>query len=161
MALHRSRLLALEAELGSATARLRESLANLESAKIVAPRDGYVVRRLAQVGTAIEAGQPAIAVLFKGEYWVEALFEESALIGINPGDVARITLPALPNQTFSGVVDSVGLTSDVRTPNGDQLESPRPRISQTTKLGVRVRFDQTPDVIQPGLSAQVVIDAGP
>lgn len=149
-----------EAELLAAQARVTRAEAELESAAIRAPERGAVVRRIVEPGGAVEAGRPAIAMWLGDELWVEAWIDEDDLGFVRRGDTAAVTLNAFPGREFAGVVDRVGLATDLEQPDS---ALPHPRFSRMRSapvLGVRIRLDEPPPNLVPGLSARVAIKKG-
>jgi multidrug resistance efflux pump len=152
-----SRIAVLEADLRAAQARLAAAEADLESAAIRAPTDGAIVRRIVQPGSAIEAGQPVISMWLGDDLWVESWIDEEELGSVRVGSEATVTFHALPGQEFSGTVERIGLATDLEIP---EEEVPQPRFSRmrgAPVVGVRIRLDDQPSNLMPGLSAVVAI----
>lgn len=149
-----------EAELLAAQARVSRAEAELESAAIRAPQRGAVVRRIVQPGAAVEAGKPAIALWLGDELWVEAWIDEDDLGFVRQGSRATVTLNAFPGREFAGVVDRVGLATDLEQPDS-ALPHPRfARMRSAPVLGIRIRLADPPQHLVPGLSARVAIKKG-
>jgi len=147
----------LEAELLRAKARLGRAEADLDSVSIRAPEDGSIVRRIAQPGGSVEAGQPIIVMRLGEDVWVEAWVDEDDIGSVSLGSVATVTFHSLPGREFTGVVDQIGLTTDLEVPASDV---PRPRFSRMRSapvVGMRIRLEQPPPELVPGLSAVVAI----
>jgi multidrug resistance efflux pump len=152
-----SRIAVLEADLRAAQARLAAAEADLESASIRAPTDGAIVRRIVQPGSAIEAGQPVISMWLGDDLWVESWIDEEELGSVRVGSEATVTFHALPGQEFSGTVERIGLATDLEIP---EEEVPQPRFSRmrgAPVVSVRIRLDEQPSNLLPGLSAVVAI----
>ena len=150
----------LEADLRAAEARLARAEADLESAAIRAPGDGAIVRRIMQPGSAVEAGQPMISMWLGDDLWVESWVDEEALGSIRRGSAATVTFHALPGREFSGRVERIGLATDLEIPEADV---PQPRFSRMRSapvVSVRIRLDEQPADLLPGLSAVVAIEKG-
>jgi multidrug resistance efflux pump len=155
--IRRSRIAVLEADLRAAQARLARAEADLESAAIRAPSEGAIVRRIVQPGGAIEAGQPVISMWLGDDLWVESWVDEEELGSIGVGSEATVTFHALPGEEFSGTVERIGLATDLEIP---QDEVPQPRFSRmrgAPVVSVRIRLDERPVDLLPGLSAVVAI----
>jgi membrane fusion protein (multidrug efflux system) len=155
-----SRITVLEADLRAAQARLARAEADLESASIRAPSDGAIVRRIMQPGGAIEAGQPVISMWLGDDLWVESWIEEEELGSVHVGSKATVTFHALPGEEFSGTVERIGLATDLEIPDA---EVPQPRFSRmrgAPVVSVRIRLDERPVDLLPGLSAVVAIQKG-
>ena len=72
---------------GAERAALQEQKANL---RLLAPKAGLVVRRLAEPGTTVVAGQAVIEVVDPTELWINARFDQTRAGGIAAGLPARI-----------------------------------------------------------------------
>jgi multidrug resistance efflux pump len=155
--IRRSRIAVLEADLRAAQARLSRAEADLESAAIRAPSDGAIVRRIVQPGGAIEAGQPVISMWLGDDLWVESWIDEEQLGSIRVGNQATVTFHALPGREFTGRVERIGLATDLEIPDE---EVPQPRFTRmrgAPVVSVRIRLDEQPADLLPGLSAVVSI----
>lgn len=96
-----------QASLEKAEARLEQAKLNLNYTKIVAPVDGIVMQRSAQVGARVTAGQQLLTISQIGHLWVTANFKETQLLHMRPGQRATIHVDAL-DRDFKGVVKAIG-----------------------------------------------------
>jgi membrane fusion protein (multidrug efflux system) len=147
----------LEAELLRARARLTRAEANLDGALIRAPEDGAIVRRIIQPGGSVDVGQPIIAMWLGQDVWVEAWIDEDDIGAVSLGSEASVTFHSFPGREFVGVVDKIGLATDLEIP---ESEVPQPRFSRmrgAPVVGVRIRLTDPPLDLLPGLSAVVAI----
>jgi membrane fusion protein (multidrug efflux system) len=82
---------------------------NLGYTKIVAPAEGYVTKRSAEVGNQIQAGQPLLAVvpLAQEKIWVTANYKETELKDVRPGQKVEFKVDTYPGKTFRGRVNSI------------------------------------------------------
>ncbi len=148
----------LEADLARARARLMRVEADLDGAAIRAPQDGAILRRIIQPGGSVEVGQPIISMWLGEDVWVEAWIDEEDIGKVKLGVAATVTLHSYPGQEFSGVVDKIGLATDLEMPDSDV---PRPRFARmrgAPVVGVRIKLDDPPSDMLPGLSAVVAIE---
>jgi multidrug resistance efflux pump len=152
-------LAVLEANLAAAQARLNRAIADLESAAIRAPQAGAIIRRIVQPGASVIAGQPVISMWLGEELWVEAWIEEEDLRHVKTGNRATVTFHSLPGQ-FTGRVARVNLSTDMEVPESDVPQPRSSRLSSAPVLGVRIRLDELPPDLVPGLSAVVAIETG-
>lgn len=101
--------------------RIRQEEANLEGARhdltkvrMVSPLDGIVTRRnielgeTAVVGTMNNAGTVLLTIADMSIIETEIEVDETDIPFIRVGQTARVTIDALPNQTFTGRVTEVG-----------------------------------------------------
>lgn len=158
--LRQQRIGALEANLRAAQARLARAEANLDAALIRAPADGVVLRWQVKPGGAVRIGRPVVSMSFGEDVWIEAWIDEDRIHRVVPGSEATVSLPSYPGQQLAGVVQSIGLTTDIEQPT-DAVPVPREsRMRSAPVVGVVVRLDEPPPTLLPGLSAKVSIRNG-
>jgi membrane fusion protein (multidrug efflux system) len=97
-----------EAQAARAKASLDQAELNLSYTKIVAPVDGVVGNRNAQVGQNVQVGQEMLSIVPLKDIWVTANFKETQLEHMRPGQSVEIEVDALGGQKFRGKVTSVG-----------------------------------------------------
>ena len=96
-----------EANVRNIQAQLEQAQLKLGYTKIVAPVAGIVMKRSAEMGAHITAGQPLMVIAQLADLWVTANFKETQLRKLQPGQPARIHVDAL-NVDFDGYVENVG-----------------------------------------------------
>ncbi len=156
IAVRRRQLDVIEAEIAALTAELTFAEADLRAAVIRAPADGWVVRRIAEAGSSVVVGQPIAALWIGSDVWVEAWIDEDDLANVVAGNQARVTVKPFPNRVFTGVVETVGVSTDFELPD-EAVPQPRStRMRDAPVVCVRVRLERA-DGLFPGLSAVVGI----
>lgn len=97
-------------------AALNSARYNRGYASIVAPADGFVLRRLAEDRELIAPGQPVLIVSSSQQGIVlRAGVPDRDVVKLHKGDSAELRFDALPGQRFTGTVQEVGQASDPRT----------------------------------------------
>jgi HlyD family secretion protein len=117
---------------------------------IISRFDGYVVAEHTEIGQWVSRGDPVAEVVALDQVDIEAKVVESQVPYVQIGDSVRVSVPSLPDKTFTGEIISVVPQADVR--------------SRTFPVKVRVANELTPDgqpVIKSGMLAQVVLPTGP
>lgn len=102
-------------DLKSAQSRLKSAQANLEAAKValestqlVAPIDGEVVDLQADQGEWLSPGMPAVVIADLSEWQVESdEVGESIAPNVSPGQAVRLQVPAFPDLSLDGHVESL------------------------------------------------------
>lgn len=98
----------LRTEAEVARARLRAAEFNRRYAVIEAPRDGVVLRRLADERQFVAAGQEVLVVgPAQGGWVVRAGLADRDVVKLALGDEAAVTLDAWPGQTLAGRVTEI------------------------------------------------------
>lgn len=93
---------------------VKKAQADLDAAKlqlsyctILAPVDGIVSRKNAQIGQLVSVVTPLMAIANDKKVWVVANFKETQLKKMHAGQQAEIEVDAYPDTTFSGEVQSL------------------------------------------------------
>ncbi|HET9226303.1 MAG TPA: efflux RND transporter periplasmic adaptor subunit, partial [Thermoanaerobaculia bacterium] len=147
-----------EALLQAAERRVSQAGASLEGARdtlakttIRSPMDGIVTARRVEEGEVAVIGvqnSPGTVLLTISDMSVveaELEVDETSIPNVKLGQRARVRLDAYPNQTFDGVVTEVGSSPIVNAAN------------QAIKFMVKVRVENPPGDVKPGLSARADI----
>ena len=99
-----------------AEAQLRSALFNARHARIEAPADGIVLRKLAEADEQVAAGQPVIVVGNTSAGWiVRASLADRDVVRVQAGDAAEVTLDAYPGRSFSARVVEIAAAADPQT----------------------------------------------
>lgn len=157
MVLREQHLGVLSAQIDAARARLARVRADMESTIIRAPSDGTVVRWLIKAGGSVDIGKPVLSFSMGADRWVEAWIDEDEVKKIRPGAKATVTLPFEPGRAIEGVVERIGVTTDIEQPPTAPPEPRATRMRNAPIVGVDVRLQGAPDTLLPGLSATVAI----
>ena len=147
-----------EAQVASARNRIRQSEAVLEETRdqlsrcrLVAPMDGIVIRKNADVGeTAISgtlnnAGSLLMTVADLSVMKVEVDVDETDVVDVALGQATEISIDAFPARKFKGEVTRIG-NSAVQT-------AAAPGQRQSADYKVEVTLLETEPRVRPGLSA--------
>jgi len=148
-----------EKTVGSQASRINQERAGLESARydlskvrIESPIDGIVTRRNIQegetavIGTMNNAGTVLLTLADMSVIQAEVEVDETNIPNVSLGQIAKITIDALPDKSFKGHVSEIG-NSPIQAATGAQASS-----SQATNFKVVVVLDeQIPDV-RPGFT---------
>jgi RND family efflux transporter MFP subunit len=99
-----------------ASAAQRSAEFNAAYARIVAPADGVVLRKLAQANELVQAGQPVLVVGAQTRGWVVRLgLADRDVVRFRVGDPARVEFDAFPGHGFDGTVSNLASSADPQT----------------------------------------------
>lgn len=99
-----------------AQAQLRTALFNARHARIEAPADGVVLRKLAEPDELVAAGQPVLVVGNTGGGWiVRAALTDRDVVRVQEGQAAEVTLDAFPGRRFGARVTEIAAAADPQT----------------------------------------------
>jgi HlyD family secretion protein len=143
-------------EVRRARAVLEQSEKDLRETVFIAPMGGVVTELNVEVGENVITGtmnNPGTVILTLSDLSameVEAEVDETDVVQVTPGQAARVTVDALPDTTLAGVVTRVGQSG--RLTQSAQQEG--------TNFEVAVLLSAPPEVLRPGMNADVEIQTG-
>jgi len=158
IAIRQQRLGILSSEINAAKGKLARVQADLASTIIKAPTDGMIVRWLVNSGGSIRVGTPIVSMLIGSDRWVEAWIDEDELEHAHIGGAAMVSFPSLPGKQFEGVIERIGVTTDLEEPVVAVPEPRTTRIRSAPIIAVVIRLLNPPGELLPGLSAIVDIN---
>ena len=135
---------------------LERAKLNLDYTKIVAPVAGIVMKRTAEVGTHVGAGQQLLTIAQTDDLWVTANFKETQLRSLRPGQKAVLHVDAL-NQDFQGYVDDVGGATGAVTSVLPPENATGNFVKVVQRIPVRLRFNKNQqglERLRPGMSVE-------
>jgi HlyD family secretion protein len=133
---------ALQASVKQAESETHAAAAIHKYTHIVAPMDGLITVRKAEIGDTIAPGTPIFQMVDPDQLWVAAWIDQALVAQLRQGQLARITLRS--GREFHGEVARLNR-------EGDPV---------TRELEVDVKFDKLPQPLVIGEEAQVEIDTG-
>ena len=99
-----------------ADAALRSALFNARHARIEAPADGVVQRRLAEPDELVAAGQPVLVVGNTGGGWiVRTALTDRDIVRVQSGSAAEVALDAFPGRRYAATVTEISAAADPQT----------------------------------------------
>jgi membrane fusion protein, multidrug efflux system len=134
---------------------------DLSFAVIRAPFDGVIGNRAVQAGDYVQPGQRLASLVPLDDAYIDANFKETQLARLKPGQTARISVDALPDRTFAGVVVSFapasGSVFSLLPP--DNATGNFTKIVQRVAVRIRVPAEVAREgVLRPGMSVVVSVD---
>jgi membrane fusion protein (multidrug efflux system) len=134
-----------EAQYLSAKSALGVAERQLADTRIKSPIDGRVALRHVDIGATIAPGTPVASVVFVENVKVAFSVSEKEISKIKVGLPVRVSVQAYPDKDFRGEVYTVALKAEMDT--------------RTFPIEV-VLPNRGPDLLLPGMIAQVEIEAG-
>src|SRR6516164_1069993 len=133
---------------------------NLSFTRVLAPFDGTVGNKAAQVGNFVQAGTRLMALVPLDASYVDANFKETQLANVKPGQKVDVAIDALDGKVVEGVVSSISPASGAQF----SLLPPDNATGNFTKVvqrvAVRVAFPEEvlKEVpLRPGLSVVATV----
>jgi membrane fusion protein, multidrug efflux system len=146
----------------TAQAMLEQAELKLGYTKIVAPAAGIVLKRSAEVGERINAGQQLLMIAQIGDLWVTADFKETQMHNIHPGQSARIHVDAL-RLDFEGYVETIGGSTGAVASVLPPENATGNYVKVVQRIPVRLRFKPNQsglDRLRPGMSVEPDVRIG-
>jgi membrane fusion protein (multidrug efflux system) len=144
------------ANLRSAEAQLEQARLNLGYTKIKAPVAGIVMKRAAQVGSHVQAGQQLLTISEIGSLWITANFKETQLLQMRPGQRATIHVDAL-DRDFNGSVETIGGSTGSIASLLPPENATGNYVKVVQRIPVRIALDANQngaDRLRPGMSVE-------
>ncbi len=162
MAIQRATVRSNQASAQAASAQVEQARLKLSYCKITAPVAGIILRRSAEVGAHISAGQQLLQIAQTGDVWVTANFKETQLRNIRPGQLATIHVDAL-KRDFQGSVENIGGSTGAVASVLPPENATGNYVKVVQRIPVRIRFkpNQTGmDRLRPGMSVEPDVRIG-
>jgi membrane fusion protein (multidrug efflux system) len=156
VAIRRATVQSQQANVQSAQALVEQAQLKLTYTKVVSPVGGVVLKRSAEVGMHINAGQQLFMIAQIGDLYVTANFKETQLRRIKPGQSAGIHVDAL-NRDFEGYVEDLGGGTGAIASVLPPENATGNYVKVVQRIPVRLRFkpDQNElERLRPGMSVE-------
>jgi HlyD family secretion protein len=147
---------AQQAEISMQSTRVRQTVADLDNAKynlsqvtIESPIDGIVTRRNIElgetvvIGTMNNAGTVLLTIADMSVIETELEVDETDIPSLKLGQTAKITIDALPDQTFAGRVTEIG---------NSPIQATASSTTRATNFKVVVTVDGQIPAVRPGFT---------
>ena len=151
----------LLASLDNAEAKLKLSVINLESTKVLSPIDGIIANRIAEPGIYVEDGWPLMAVVPIHDIWIIANFKETQVEKIKVGQKVNITFDAFKEKPLTGKVQSMAPASSASFSLLPPQNASGNFVKVVQRVPVKITFEVPDEMlgrIVPGLSAVVSVN---
>src|SRR5580658_7867657 len=156
LAIRQANVLSQQANQQTAQTMVEQAQLKLSYTKIVAPAGGIILKRSAEIGEHINAGQQLLMIAQIADIWVTADFKETQMHNIHPGQSARIHVDAL-RQDFEGYVENIGGSTGAVASVLPPENATGNYIKIVQRIPVRLRFKPNQnglDRLRPGMSVE-------
>ncbi len=156
VAIRRATVQSNQANAQAAEAQVEQARLKLSYTKILAPVPGIVMKRSAEVGAHIAAGQELMEISQIDDLWVTANFKETQLRNIRPQEPATIHVDAL-NRDFNGYVQDIGGSTGSVASVLPPENATGNYVKVVQRIPVRIRFKPNQDGLdrlRPGMSVE-------
>lgn len=153
----------MDARVALRQAELKSARLDLSYTRIVAPVDGYVTRKNAEIGNNVREGQPLLAVVELDQPWIVANYKEGQLSHMRPGQQVEFTVDGYPGNTFSGRVDSIMAGTGAAFSLLPPENATGNYVKVVQRVPVKIVIDQTSDplhLLRVGMSVEPTIHTG-
>jgi len=134
---------------------------NLSNTAIIAPSDGFIAKKSAEIGQLASPGIPLIGFVDAGERWIVANFKETEIESIKPNAKVDINVDAITSKNFEGSVESIssatGATFTLLPP--DNATGNFTKVVQRVPVRIKLSNISPDDVekLKTGLSAYIKV----
>ncbi len=143
-------------------AELERARVDLARTRVAAPQAG-VASHLPKVGSRVEVGRAAFAVVGDASPWVEANFKETDLEWVRAGEPVRIVIDTYPGRTWRGHVESIAQATGAEFALLPPQNASGNWVKVVQRVPVRIALEQVAGdpPLRDGMSVTVNIDTGP
>ncbi len=162
IAIRRATVLSEKASAQTVQAQVEEAQLKLGYCKIVALVPGIVMKRSAEVGSHISAGQQLLMIAQVDDVWVTANFKETQLRNIRPKQSATIHVDAL-KRDFEGYVENIGGSTGAIASVLPPENATGNYVKVVQRIPVRIRFKTNQaglNDLRPGMSVEPKVRIG-
>ncbi|MGA8025583.1 MAG: HlyD family secretion protein [Bryobacteraceae bacterium] len=162
IAIRRATVVSQQASANTVQAQVEAAQLKLSYCKITAPVAGIVMKRSAEVGAHIAAGQQLLVIAQIGDVWVTANFKETQLRNLRPGQSVTIHVDAL-KQDFAGHLDDIGGSTGAVASVLPPENATGNYVKVVQRIPVRIRFKPNQaglDRLRPGMSVEPEVRIG-
>ena len=145
-----------QASLQGAKAQLEQAQLNLGYTKIVAPIDGVVMKRSAQIGARVSIGQQILTISQTGNLWITANFKETQLLHMKTGQPVTVHVDAL-DRDFTGSVETIGGATGSIASVLPPENATGNFVKVVQRIPVRIKINPSQeglDQLRPGMSVE-------
>ncbi len=156
VAIRRATVESSQAQVQNADAQVEQARLKLSYTKITAPAPGIVMKRTAEVGAHITAGQQLFQIAQVNDEWVTANFKETQLRNIRTQQTAKIHADAL-DRDFEGYVESIGGATGAVASVLPPENATGNYVKVVQRIPVRIRFKPGQaglNLLRPGMSVE-------
>ena len=118
--------------------------AYIEQKTLTAPFDGRIGIRKVDIGQYVSAGMPIAALTQTNPIYIDFPLPEQSIELLKPGQEVQVSVDAIPDSDFHGVIQSIDSRVDAMTRN----------------ILVRAEFQNPDGVLTPGMYGRVSVVAG-
>jgi membrane fusion protein (multidrug efflux system) len=162
LALRQAALASEEASVKTAEVQVEQGRLKLGYTHIAAPIGGIVMKRAAEVGVHVAAGQPLLTIIQIDDVWVTANFKETQLRNIRPGQSVTLHVDAL-KEDFAGYVENIGGSTGAISSVLPPENATGNYVKIVQRIPVRIRFKKDQkglDRLRPGMSVEPEVRIG-
>lgn len=149
---------AVRAALGALTA----AQINLDNSRITTPAAGWIANIDLRPGQVVLANAPLFSLVEDGAWWVDAIFKETDLDRIRPGQPVTLSVDMYSGATLTGTVESIGAGSGAVFSLLPPQNATGNWVKVTQRFPVRIRLTGKPDdpalQLRMGASVTATVD---
>ena len=124
---------------------------------IISPIDGVVTKEVLEPGQYIIAHKPLFFVVNANAVWVDANFKETQIEHIKPGQKVEVKVDSYPKLVFKGEVDTISPAAGSEFSALPIDTSYGNFVKIVQRIPVKIRVQNTHNLLKPGMSATVKI----
>jgi membrane fusion protein (multidrug efflux system) len=162
LALRRATIVSQQASAKTAQVQVDQARLKLSYTRIAAPVPGIVMKRSAELGAHISAGQPLLTIAQIDDLWVTANFKETQLRNLRPQQPVTLHVDSL-KQDFDGYVENIGGATGAVASVLPPENATGNYVKVVQRIPVRLRFKKDQQGLRrlrPGMSVVPTVRIG-
>jgi membrane fusion protein (multidrug efflux system) len=133
---------------------------NLSYTVIIAPVDGFIAKKSAQVGQLANIGSPLCSLVSDKSLWITANFKETQVSKMQAGQAVQVQVDAYKEETFHGNIESIAPATGAKFSLLPPDNASGNFVKVVQRIAVRVVLTDAPNPAKPlraGMSAAVIV----
>ncbi len=150
-----------KAKWDAVSAQVSQAQLNLDNTKIVAPSDGFIAKKSAEIGQLASPGIPLVGFVDATERWVTANFKETDLPHLKKGAHVSVKIDAIDGRKYEGKIVSIssatGATFTLLPPDNASGNFTKVVQRVPVKVSLGELSEEDAETLRVGLSAYVKV----
>ena len=131
-------------------------------AVVVAPANGVVSRKTAEVGQLLQAGQPILSIVAADSVWITANYKETQLTDMRVGQPATFTVDAYPGTTWRARVVAIAPATGAEFAVLPPQNATGNWVKVVQRVPVRIEVEESAErpPLRAGMTVVTSVDTG-
>jgi membrane fusion protein, multidrug efflux system len=126
---------------------------------VLAPCDGVVAKKAAQVGQLLNVGTPICSIVDDQNLWITANFKENQVAKMSVGDKVKVEVDAFPKTDFEGEIESIAAATGAKFAllPPDNASGNFVKVVQRIPVKIVIKSPNSAGQLRAGMSAKAIV----